>query len=305
MGKNVKRKGIVLAGGAGTRLYPATLAVSKQLLPIYDKPMIYYALSSLMLAKIRDILIISTPSDIPLFKRLIGDGSQWGISITYAIQPEPNGLAEAFIIGKEFLNGAPSALILGDNLFYGMGFEKLLQSAMQQDEGACVFAYPVHDPERYGVLSYDAGGCVLTIEEKPEKPQSNYAVTGLYFYDEQVVEMAESLTPSRRGELEITDLNNLYLAKGNLSVQIMDEGFIWLDMGTHESMYDAHAFVQSLERRQATKIACLEEIAYKHKWIDARMVEKSIQQLGKSSYGAYLQNLMDKGQSFPLTEKKS
>lgn len=282
------RKGIILAGGSGTRLHPATLAISKQLLPVYDKPMIYYPLSTLMLAGIRDILIISTPQDTPRFEQLLGDGSQWGLNLQYAVQPSPDGLAQAFIIGEDFLNGAPSALVLGDNIFYGHDFQKLLESATAQTTGSTVFAYHVQDPERYGVAEFDAQGKVLSLEEKPAVAKSNYAVTGLYFYDTQVVALAKSLQPSPRGELEITDLNKLYLEKEQLNVQLMGRGYAWLDTGTHDSLLEAGQFIATLEQRQGLKVACPEEIAYRAGWIDAAQVEKLAQPLLKNGYGKYL-----------------
>lgn len=285
-------KGILLAGGSNTRLYPVTLAINKQLLPIYDKPMIYYPLSTLMLAGIRDILVISTPQDTPRFEQLLGDGSQWGLNLSYAVQPSPDGLAQAYIIGADFVGNHPSALVLGDNIFYGHHFHKLLQSSCQRQIGATVFAYHVHDPERYGVVEFAPTGKVLSLEEKPTQPKSNYAVMGLYFYDNQAVHLVRDLKPSARGELEITDLNKLYLAQNQLHVEIMGRGYAWLDTGTPDSLLEASQFIATIEKRQGLKISCPEEIAYRQGWIDAEQLQRLATPLAKNSYGQYLMGLL-------------
>ena len=287
-----KRKGIILAGGSGTRLHPATLAISKQLLPVYDKPMVYYPLSTLMLAGIRDILVISTPQDTPRFEHLLGNGSQWGLNLQYCVQPSPDGLAQAFILGRDFVGGAPSALVLGDNIFYGHDLQAMLQRAHDRTRGSTVFAYHVQDPERYGVVEFDEAFRALSIEEKPPVPKSNYAVTGLYFYDQQVCDIAADIEPSARGELEITDVNRRYLEQGQLNVEIMGRGYAWLDTGTHDSLLEAASFIATLQKRQGLQVACPEEIAYRNGWIDAAELQQLAKPLAKNGYGQYLLGLL-------------
>ncbi len=292
----MNRKGIILAGGSGTRLYPLTHSISKQLLPVYDKPMVYYPLTTLMLAGIRDILIINTPHEQALFQKLLGDGSQWGINLSYAVQPDPGGLAQAYLIGESFVNNQPSCLILGDNIYHGSGIKPLLSRADQRDNGATVFGYRVHDPERYGVAEFDSSGKVVGLQEKPEKPPSNYAVTGLYFYDNQACDIAKDLTPSDRGELEITDLNKVYLQQDQLMVELMGRGFAWLDTGTHDSLTDASNFIATIEKRQGIKVACPEEIAFENQWIGAEQLLALAQPIKKNGYGQYLLRLVDDAQ---------